>query len=368
MTDFAAGIFNSLSDELRATPQPDKWHGEGDVYTHTNMVCDALRSMPDYQKLPETQQDLLLAAAQLHDIGKIPTTRQILGQTEAQHHAPVGSRMARERLWLAGMCGSAELIARRETICRLIRYHSFPPHAIESDDASRRLLRIASASRLLPDFSLRLLCILAKADMLGRICDDKSQMLDNIALCEELAGEENCLDSCFPFPSRYTERAYLSGRDVWKDQMLYDDTWGTVYLMSGLPGTGKDTWIHKNLPDIPMISLDEIRRQQKISPTKSQGIVANLAKERSKEYLRRHQSFVWNATNITHTMRQQLVSLFESYKAGVHIIYLETGWQTLLERNASREDAVPRSAIEAMLGKLELPEVHEAAQLDWISV
>lgn len=74
MTNFAAGIFNSLSDELRATPQPDKWHGEGDVYTHTNMVCDALRSMPDYQKLPETQQDLLLAAAQLHDIGKIPTT------------------------------------------------------------------------------------------------------------------------------------------------------------------------------------------------------------------------------------------------------------------------------------------------------
>lgn len=276
--------------------------------------------------------------------------------------------MARERLWLSGMCGSAESIALREMICQFIRYHSFPPHAIDSEDASRRIHRIAAASRLLPDFSLRLLCILAKADMLGRICDDKTQVLDQIALCGELACEEGCLDSCFTFPSDYIRRAYLSGRDVWKDQMLYDDTWGTVYLMSGLPGTGKDTWIRKNLPDIPMISLDDIRRKHKISPTKNQGFVANFAKEQAKEYLRKHQSFVWNATNITQAMRQQLVALFESYKANVHIVYLETDWQTLLERNASREDAVPQSAIETMLGKLELPEVHEAAKVDWISV
>lgn len=368
MKNLAADIFISLSDKLRATPQPEKWHGEGNVYIHTKMVCDALRSMHDYQGLPEQQRDLLLAAAQLHDIGKIPTTRDIVGQLEAQHHAPVGSRMARERLWLAGMCGSAESIALRETICQFIRYHSFPPHAIDSEDASRRIHRIAAASCLLPDFSLRLLCILAKADMLGRICDDKTQALDQIALCGEFACEEECLDSCFTFPSDYIRRAYLSGRDVWKDQMLYDDTWGTVYLMSGLPGTGKDTWISRTLPDTPMISLDEIRREHKISPTKNQGIVANIAREQAKEYLRRHQPFVWNATNITQSMRQHLVALFESYKANVHIVYLETDWQTLLERNASREDSVPQSAIEAMLGKLELPEVHEAAKVDWISV
>ena len=67
-------------------------------------------------------------------------------------------------------------------------------------------------------------------------------------------------------------------------------------------------------------------------------------------------------------MRQQLVALFESYKARVRIIYLETDLQTLLSRNSSRKDAVPVPVIESMLGKLELPEVHEAARVDWISV
>lgn len=90
--------------------------------------------------------------------------------------------------------------------------------------------------------------------------------------------------------------------------------------------------------------------------------------ELAKEYLRRHQPFVWNATNISQTMRQQLVALFESYKARVHIVYLEADWRTLLERNNAREEAVPQSAIETMLGKLELPEVHEATHVDWIAV
>lgn len=368
MTGHSAEILESLADRMRGTPQPVRWHGEGDVYVHTRMVCDALRSLTEYQELPEAQREILLTAARLHDIGKIPTTREVAGQIEAPHHAPVGSRMARERLWMKGMCGTRERMAMREAVCQLVRYHSFPPHAIDADDAALRLHRIAANSRLLPDFSLRSLCILARADMIGRVCDDRELMLDQIALCEELAKEEGCLDGCFPFPSDHTMHAFLSGRDVWKDQQLYDDTWGPVYMMSGLPGTGKDTWIARNLPDIPMVSLDRIRRERRIAPTDNQGLVANLGKEQAKEHLRHHQPFVWNATDITQTMRQQLVSLFEGYKARVHIIYLETDWETLLQRNSSREYAVPRAAIETMLGKLELPEVHEATRVDWISV
>ena len=138
--------------------------------------------------------------------------------------------------------------------------------------------------------------------------------------------------------------------------------------MSGLPGTGKDTWIKNNAPDLPMISLDDIRRANKIPPTAEQGRVANIAREQAKEYLRRHQPFVWNATNITAQMRESLVSLFETYHAHVRIVYLETDWQTLLERNSSREDAVPLSVVEEMLGKMLLPEACEARKVEWISV
>lgn len=112
----------------------------------------------------------------------------------------------------------------------------------------------------------------------------------------------------------------------------------------------------------------DIRRDNKISPTEAHGKVTNIAREQAKEYLRQHQPFVWNATSITAQMRESLVSLFETYHAQVRIVYLETGWQTLLERNRSREDIVPQSAIENMMGKTTLPEALEARKVEWVEV
>lgn len=355
-----------FEDGLRQCQQSPVYHAEGDAYVHTMMVCDALKQLPEYQALNERQQHILYVAALLHDIGKIPTTVFVDGDWHTPHHAPTGSRMVRELLWKDyGLCGQKELMQVREAISLLIRYHSYPPVAIERNNPRLRLHRMAANSLLVPDFSLKMLCILCKADMLGRKCIDQQEVLEKIVMCEELAKEEGCYDSCYTFPSSYTQRAFLAGRDIWKDQELYDDTWGEVILMSGLPGTGKDTWIKKNLPEFPIISLDEIRRANKISPTAEQGKVANLAREQAKDYLRKHQPFVWNATNITTQMRESLDSLFETYHANVRIAYLETEWNTLLVRNHSREDVVTQSVIEKMLGKLVLPEAYEARTVEW---
>lgn len=363
-----ATVLGRFEDGLRQCQQSPKYHAEGDAYIHTMMVCDALKSLPEYQELSERQQHILYVAALLHDIGKIPTTVFVDDDWHTPHHAPTGSRMARELLWKEyGLCGKKELIEIREAICLLIRYHSVPPIVMERDNPQIQLHRIAANGLLAPDFSIKMLGLLCKADMLGRKCSDQQELLDKITLCEELAKEEGCFETCYPFPSPYTQRAYLAGRDVWKEQELYDDTWGEVILMSGLPGTGKDTWIKDHHPDLPVISLDDIRRANKIPATAEQGMVANLAREQAKEYLRRHQPFVWNATNITTQMRESHVSLFETYHAHVRIIYLETDWQELLNRNRSREAVVPQAAIETMLRKLVLPEAYEAEKVEWLS-
>ena len=369
LVQIEANVLRPFEERMHQTPQSPVWHGEGDVYTHTIMVVDALKNHPDYQHLNDVQKHILTIAALLHDVGKIPTTSLIDGEWKAPHHAPTGSRMARELLWKEyGMCGDSELMKIREAICLLIRYHSFPPHAINLDDARLRLHKIASNSILAPCFTICMLCILCKADMIGRFCNDQQQMLEQMSLCEELAKEEECFDNCYPFKTDVVRRAYLSGQDVWKEQDLYDESWGEVILMSGLPGTGKDTWISKNLPYLPMISLDNIRREYRISPKAEQGFVANIAREQAKEYLRKHQPFIWNATNITTQMRESLVNLFETYKARVRVIYLETAWGNQRERNSQREHAVPNDVLEDMLGKLVLPEAHEARIVEWISV
>lgn len=369
LTAAAEEILRRYEEGLRQTPQSPVYHAEGDVLVHTLMVCDALKGLPEFKELDQLQQHIVYVAALLHDIGKIHTTRFVDDDWHTPHHAPTGSNMVRELLWREyGLCGNKELIEIREAICLLVRYHSYPPVAIERENPQLRLHRMAANGLLVPDFSIRLLCLLCKADMLGRECDDQQEVLDKIVLCEELAKEEGCCEGCYPFTSAQTQRAFLAGRDVWKDQKLYDDSWGEVVLMSGLPGTGKDTWIKENVPDLPMISLDDIRRANKISPTEAQGKVANIAREQAKEYLRRQQPFVWNATNITAQMRESLISLFETYHAHVRIVYLETDWQTLLERNRSREYAVPQPVIEEMMGKMTLPEASEARKVVWRSV
>ena len=372
MCDFCyieSHVLSEFEGQMRLTRQPVIWHGEGDVYTHTMMVVEALHQLPEYASLSQRQKYILTIAALLHDIGKVKTTVNIGSKVEAPHHAPTGSRMARELLWRQyGICGKTELMQIREAICLLIRYHSLPPHAIDMPDGKLCLHRIATNSLQAPDFSIRLLCMLCKADMLGRKCDDQQKMLEQIALCEELAKEEGCLDGCYPFASDATRRAFLAGQGVWKDQELFDDTWGEVILMSGLPGTGKDTWISRNIPNMPMISLDEIRRERKIAPNADQGMVANIAREQAKEHLRRHEPFVWNATNITTQLRESLINLCETYHARVRIVYLETDMETQFERNAARQHSVPLYVIESMLAKLVPPEAYEARHVDWICI
>ena len=356
----------SWFDQMEKTPQDPVWHGEGDVWTHTRMVCGALAGLEEFRALPDRPRNALALAALLHDIGKVRCTRMEDGRWTAPHHAPVGARMARVLLWVDfGLCGDPDSQRFREAVCLLIRYHSTPVHLYREDSPAARALRLAANGALAPDFTLRSLCLLAEADELGRIAPDTRDRLDCVALGRETAREEGCLDGLYPFASARTRRALFSGSRVWKDQALYDDTWGEVLLMCGLPGTGKDTWIRSSLPGLPTVCLDDLRREMGVGPGDDQGRVVQAAKERAKALLRARQPFIWNATSLT-AQRARQISLFESYGARARIVFLETSWRENLRRNAERPAPVPEHVILDMLESLEPPEAHEARQVDWI--
>lgn len=359
-------LLGSLAAEMEATQQDPRWHGEGHVLEHTKLVCRALTNSDVFQRADEQIQQILYLAAVFHDAGKIRTTRWEGEQWVSPGHARVGAETARRILWREfGLCGAPEKQHMREAVCGLIQYHSLPPHAIENEDGKLRLMRAAANGALAPGFTIRLLCAFSQADALGRICDDKEDMLDRIALCAELAKEAGCYGAPYPFPTGHTAYAYLTGKNVPPQYPLYDDTWGEVILLSALPGTGKDTWIRENCPDLPMISLDEIRVELGIPPTRNQGKVIDTARERAKELLRGKQRFVWNATNILPMTRKQQIDLFAAYGASVRVVYLETGWDEQLQRNAGRRDSVPESAVSDMLEKLTPPERFEAHRVEW---
>ena len=66
--------YGAFAADLEKTPQNPRWHGEGNVWNHTRMVCEQLVTLPEYRAETLPHQQLLFLAALLHDIGKIPCT------------------------------------------------------------------------------------------------------------------------------------------------------------------------------------------------------------------------------------------------------------------------------------------------------
>lgn len=365
--------WNSIEKEIvtwvtamQHTKQTPLWHKEGDVWTHTQMVCEELAGMSFFRALPITQRQEVFLAALLHDIGKIRCTRMEGGEWTSPNHAIVGARMAREWLWKRyGLSGSKQACTFRETVCWLIRYHAVPTHILTQKNPEQRLIRIAANGELAEDFSLELLCLLSAADVRGRITERKQESLEIVELCAETAKDAGCLKKPLFFSTESAKYAYLSGRIVQPELEWYDDTWGEVILLSGLPGTGKDTWIQKYQKEYPMVSLDEFRKQMHISPKEAQGAVIHAAKEQAMEYLRKKQRFVWNATNITALIREKQVRLFERYHASVRIVFLETKWEEGIRRNQQRIQEVPEQVMDDMLRNLVPPERGEAQYVEW---
>ena len=136
--------------------------------------------------------------------------------------------------------------------------------------------------------------------------------------------------------------------------------------MSGLPGVGKDRWISTHYPTWSVISLDTIRTQLGIAPNKNQGPVIAAAKEQARQLLRDKQSFIWNATNVTRAMREQLINLFAAYNASIKIVYLDADYSVILKRNSERTSSVPEKIIDKLADKLELPDKTEAHDVEYV--
>lgn len=341
--------------EMRGVPQDAVHHAEGDVAVHTKMVLKALEQLNDYQELQQQDQHTLWAAALFHDIEKRSTTvLEQDGSITSKGHAKRGAVSARSILYRA----SAPFFIR-EQICSLVRYHGLPLWAMEKTDPVKAVIQASL------QINTKLLAILARADVLGRICSDREEMLYRIDLFQALCEENSCWDKAYNFSTPPAKFHYFQKEDSYPGFIPFDELGSQVILMSGLPGAGKDTYIQQHYKEWPVISLDEIRKKNKISPTdkSGNGTVVQIAKEKAREYLRVKKNFVWNATNITRQMRDQLIELFSTYKAIVRIVYVEVAYQKLHSQNNSRDAVLPRQVIEKLISKLEVPVADEAHEV-----
>ena len=158
----------SWIQDMEGVPQDKIHHAEGDVAIHTQMVMETLLDLEEYQNLEEQDQEILFAAALLHDVEKRSTTVQELdGSITSKGHAKKGEYTARTLLYKT----IPAPFTIREAVAKLVRYHGFPVWIFDKPNPQKALLQLSL------EVNTEHLTMLAKADMLGRICQDQEEML-----------------------------------------------------------------------------------------------------------------------------------------------------------------------------------------------
>jgi predicted kinase len=327
------------------------WHSEGDVWTHTQMVCAQLRQLEEWATLTRHEQLVLTFTALLHDSGK-PLTSQVdpaTGRITSSKHALKGEHLARAVLRDLG-CDPAT----REEITRMVRFHGRPAFLLEKLEPAHE---VVSLSWLL---SNKLIYLFALADTQGRQTAEMSRPEENLHLWRLVAEENGCFERPYRFANDHARFLFFRTREPNLHYVPFEDYRCTVTMMSGLPGTGKDTWLAANRPDLPVVSLDEVRCELDIEATDDQGGVIQVARERCREQLRSAWSFAFNATNLLRSTRQRWIDLFADYGARIEVVYVDPPLSVILDQNKRRERPVPENVIRELAAKCEPPTLTEA--------
>lgn len=344
----------SWARAMAACQQDAQWHAEGDVWTHTKMVFAEVERLKEWPSLGRPAQLRLLLTALFHDSGK-PATTTIdaqSGRTHSAKHAPASTEIVRGVL--------RELncdFATREEIAALVRFHGRPQHLLEKATPEREVISLSWI------VNNRLLYLFALADTRGRHTKEMDRPEENLHLWKLVAEEHGCFDRPYAFANDHARFLFYRNKLSNLRFAPHEKFRCMVTLMSGLPGAGKDTWLARQRPTLPVVALDAIRGELDVGPTENQGQVIQAAREQCREHLRASRSFAFNATNITSQTRQRWIDLFSDYGARIEIVYLEPPVATMLAQNKRRTNPVPERVVLRLLEKLEPPTATECHSL-----
>jgi predicted kinase len=331
--------------------QDAEWHAEGDVWTHTKMVCAQLPQLEQWPSLDQHHRTLLTFTALFHDSAK-PLTSQIdpeTGKVQSPKHSIKGEHLARGVLR-----DIACDLSTREQIARLVRFHGRPAFLLDKSDPNHE---VTSLSWLVNN---KLLYLFALADTRGRKTDSMSRPEENLHLWKLIAEENGCFEVPYPFANDHARFLFYRQPNPDRHYIPHESYRSTVTMMSGLPGSGKDAWLEKNRPDLPVVSLDDIRSELGVEATDNQGAVIQHATERCRQQLRSGESFAFSATNLLHRTRKRWIDIFADYGARIEIVYVEPPFPTILRQNKQRDRTVPEQVIRELADKCEPPTLTEA--------
>ena len=338
--------------KLKECEQSKKWHGEGNVWIHTQRVCEEAINL--CHKLAwrneTTWATQLLVSALFHDIGKGVTTIFKKEDWHAYGHEIESEKITRRLLWDEGF-------EVREPICALVRWHMEPLKVFESKHYVEKILEI---SKVVP--SWHILLYLKECDVRGsQPSNETTTKIDLLKL-----GDLNRLTSrlnCFYGETNVPQLERLSHKTFGKKMI-------TVYMLFGLPGAGKSTAINeitKTLTNRPytVVSRDIARYElgfckegeKMVGTTEQEKAVSEKCDEMIKDAAVFGEDIIIDNTNLKKAYRDNYHTLLQDYDVLWVYVYVEA---SKLEKNLSRrEGMINASVFDNMIRGFEWPSTNE---------
>ena len=135
-----------------------------------------------------------------------------------------------------------------------------------------------------------------------------------------------------------------------------------VYVMVGLPGAGKDTWIAQNLPNThKVVCRDDIRAEiglckagEKIVASREQeNLVTAIFNQKLKEYARAGEDIAINNINLVKRYRMEYKRTLKDFD--VNWIYVVVEAPDLETNKKRREGQIPPEVFDRMVERYEPP-------------